>query len=69
MPNVLEKEPNDDIATATAYDGELPVAFNGIIEKEGDVDFFKFKAKKGKHWIFMSMPANFALPGFGAEHP
>jgi hypothetical protein len=48
MPNVLEQEPNDDIKTATAYDGELPVAFNGIIEKEGDVDFFKFKAKKGR---------------------
>ncbi|HET6246473.1 MAG TPA: pre-peptidase C-terminal domain-containing protein [Tepidisphaeraceae bacterium] len=48
MPNVMEKEPNDDVASATAYDGELPVAFNGIIEKPGDVDFFKFKAKKGQ---------------------
>ncbi|HWE04620.1 MAG TPA: pre-peptidase C-terminal domain-containing protein [Tepidisphaeraceae bacterium] len=47
MPNVLEKEPNDDFNTATVYDGELPVAFNGIIQKEGDVDFFKFKAKRG----------------------
>ena len=28
------------------YDGELPVAFNGIISQPGDVDFFRFKAKK-----------------------
>ena len=48
MPNVLEQEPNDDLKTATAYDGDLPVAFNGIIEKPADVDFFRFKAKKGQ---------------------
>ena len=48
MPNVLEKEPNDDLASATAYSGELPVAFNGIIEKPGDVDYFRFTARKGQ---------------------
>ena len=49
MPNVLEKEPNDDIKSATPYDGDLPVAFNGIIEKPGDVDYFRFKAKRGQN--------------------
>jgi len=47
--NVMEVEPNDDVKTATAAaSAELPVAFNGIISKPGDVDFFKFGAKKGQ---------------------
>ena len=46
FPNVLEVEPNNDVATATNYEGELPVAFNGIINQPGDIDFFRFKAKK-----------------------
>lgn len=46
FPNVLEVEPNNDAATATRYEGELPVAFNGIVNQPGDVDFFRFKAKK-----------------------
>ena len=44
--NVLEKEPNDTRATATP--AQLPLAFNGIIEKPGDMDYFKFTAKKGQ---------------------
>jgi hypothetical protein len=44
--NVLEKEPNDTLKEATP--AELPNALNGILEKPGDVDFFKFKAKKGQ---------------------
>ncbi len=44
--NNLEAEPNDEIAKATP--SELPKAFNGIIEKQGDIDFFKFAAKKGQ---------------------
>ncbi len=31
FPNVMEVEPNDSMKTATAYNGPLPVAFNGII--------------------------------------
>jgi hypothetical protein len=48
MPNVMEQEPNNDFSTATAYAGDLPVAFNGIIDKAGDIDYFRFKAKKGQ---------------------
>jgi len=44
--NALEKEPNDSFPQATP--AELPLAFNGIIEKPGDVDVFKFQAKKGQ---------------------
>ncbi len=42
--NVLEQEPNNDRNTATA--GPCPAAFNGIISEKGDVDCFKFTAKK-----------------------
>lgn len=46
--NVLEQEPNDAFAQATA--AELPLAFNGIIQSPGDVDCFVFEAKKGQVW-------------------
>jgi hypothetical protein len=44
--NVLEIEPNDEArqaGPAVAW----PVAFNGIIDRPGDVDHFRFKAAKG----------------------
>lgn len=44
--NVLEAEPNDELAKATAAPG-APIALNGIIEKPGDVDYFKVPLKKG----------------------
>ena len=45
--NVLEAEPNNEATTATKYEGDLPIALNGVIGQEGDVDWFRFKAKKG----------------------
>jgi len=47
MPNALEAEPNDTIDKATPVGTAIPFAANGIIEKPGDVDCFKFSAKKG----------------------
>ncbi len=44
--NALEVEPNESIKTACPV--ELPHAFNGIISKPGDVDCFRFSAKKGQ---------------------
>lgn len=46
LTNVMEVEPND--APANAPVCEAPAALNGVIEKDGDVDFFKFAAKKGQ---------------------
>lgn len=46
LPNVMESEPDDDRAAIVAVDG--PAAFNGILEKEGDVDWFKIKGKKNQ---------------------
>jgi hypothetical protein len=44
--NVLEKEPNNSHEQGTP--AELPLAMNGVIGAPGDVDFFRFKAKKGE---------------------
>jgi hypothetical protein len=46
FPNVLEKAPNNDIAHATAGPAP-PVAFNGIIAKPHEVDYYKFHATRG----------------------
>ena len=44
--NAFEVEPNNAVAEASPV--ELPLAFNGIIAEEGDIDFYKFSAKKGE---------------------
>jgi hypothetical protein len=43
--NVIEVEPNNTHQQATP--AVLPVALNGVISQAGDVDCFRFKAKKG----------------------
>ncbi len=48
--SVNEVEPNNDVAHATVATGALPLGFNGIIEEKGDIDFFKFTAKKGQDY-------------------
>lgn len=48
FPNVLEVEPNDDFTHATPVPAQMPIALNGVIEKKGDIDNFKFPAKKGQ---------------------
>jgi hypothetical protein len=55
FPNVLEVEPNDTPEAVSASAASLPVAFNGIIEKPGDVDCFRFRAKKGERFVFHAM--------------
>lgn len=43
---VAEHEPNDTRKEATAAPGAAPVAFDGILAKDGDEDWFTFRAKK-----------------------
>lgn len=47
LDNVVESEPNDDFQTQ-ANPTKAPIAFNGVIEKPGDVDCFEFAATKGQ---------------------
>ncbi|MDF1737548.1 MAG: PPC domain-containing protein [Verrucomicrobiales bacterium] len=49
--NALEVEPNNSYKEATAV-GAVPVAMNGILETEGDEDYFMFTAKKGENFRF-----------------
>ncbi len=60
--NVLEAEPNDDFAQATPAPGGLPRAFNGIIEKPGDVDRFRFEAKKDESFSFIAHAKSIRSP-------
>ncbi|MBN9119653.1 MAG: PPC domain-containing protein [Planctomycetes bacterium] len=46
LPNTIESGANVNVATATA--GPAPGAFNGVVSKPGEVDYFKFTAKKGE---------------------
>ena len=43
---VVEAEPNDAADKATVT--QLPAVLNGIIEREGDFDYFKFTATQGQ---------------------
>ncbi|MBS0210674.1 MAG: PPC domain-containing protein [Planctomycetes bacterium] len=48
LANALEAEPNDTSDKATPV--TAPVALNGILQAEGDIDRFKFTAKKGESY-------------------
>jgi hypothetical protein len=50
LPNTIEQEPNNSRDEATA--GTVPGAFNGVISEEGDIDYFKFSAKKDQEFDF-----------------
>jgi hypothetical protein len=47
FPNEIESEPNDSIQSA-ASPLTWPIALNGVIEKQGDIDHFIFRAKAGE---------------------
>lgn len=48
LDNFIEQEPNNDRTTASA--AAAPAAMNGVISTAGDVDFFKFTAKKDQEF-------------------
>ena len=50
FPNSLEVEPNNKPDTATQSLVSLPVALNGILQTESDIDYFRFKAEAGESW-------------------
>ena len=59
-PEAVEKEPNDASDQATAV--SLPATINGVIEREGDFDSFRFTAKKGERWIFETVAQGLTSP-------
>lgn len=60
--NAFEAEPNDDFAHATNTGIAAPLAMNGIIEKNGDIDFFKFKLAKGQKVDFLAYAQSLGSP-------
>ncbi|MDX1930368.1 MAG: PPC domain-containing protein [Pirellulaceae bacterium] len=50
LANTNEVEPDSDPATLVAVDS--PAAFNGILQSNGDVDWFKIKGKKDQQLDF-----------------
>ena len=47
--NVLESEPDTDRSKLVTHNA--PVAFNGILQEQGDVDWFKISAKKNQQLL------------------
>ncbi len=46
LPQVIENEPNDTLEQAMRI--TIPCGINGRIDRRGDLDYFRFKASKGK---------------------
>ncbi len=59
--DIVEKEPNDARAQSTPG-GALPFAFNGVIEKPGDTDWFKCSAKKGQKFRIQAYARSIRSP-------
>ena len=45
---LIEKEPNDDLAAAKATEAKMNVTINGVLEKAGDVDTHAIRVQKSK---------------------
>ena len=62
FPSIREQEPNPSIKEATDANAYLPLAFDGVIEKDGDIDNFRFKAKKGDRFYIKAHARSVASP-------
>jgi len=60
--NVLEVEPNDEQAKGTVAPVGEPISLNGIIEKPGDVDYFKVPFKKGQQVVLQAYAQSLGSP-------
>ncbi|MBC8350444.1 MAG: hypothetical protein H8E66_00550 [Planctomycetes bacterium] len=55
-----EAEPNDVADKATVF--QVPSVLNGVIEREGDIDNYKFQATKGQRLIFSTVSRSLGSP-------
>jgi hypothetical protein len=60
LPELLEQEPNDDLARVEPV--ALPAVCNGRIERPGDVDLWAFRADKGMRLEFDLRAARLGSP-------
>jgi len=66
LTNTIETGTNVNVATATP--GTTPGAFNGVISKPDEVDYFKFTAKRGDLRLPLLRPPSRLPAGPGAVH-
>ena len=62
FPSIREVEPNNSLKQATVTELSLPLAFDGVIEKEKDIDYFRFKAKKGQKFNIYAHAQSISSP-------
>ena len=56
FPSIQEIEPNNNSKEATKTDKSIPLSFDGVIQEKGDIDFFRFQAKKGDRYYIGTCP-------------
>lgn len=52
VPELLEQEPNDELAASEAQPLPIPAGWNGRFDRAGDRDHFTFEGKKGQRLVF-----------------
>ena len=60
LPEILEREPNDDVNSAEKL--TLPIVVNGRIEKPGDVDCFRFTGRVSQKVVLDVSARNLGSP-------
>ena len=60
--DVMEVEPNENRSKVPVPEVTPPMAFNGIIEKEEDIDYFTFMGKKGQRLTFTAHARSLRSP-------
>ena len=60
--DVLEVEPNENRTKVPVPDVTPPMAFNGIIQDEEDIDYFTFMGKKGQRLTFTAHARSLRSP-------
>ena len=59
---ISEVEPNNSFGTATKTELAIPLAFDGVIQEDGDIDCFRFQAKKGDRYYIKAHARSVASP-------
>ena len=55
-------EPNNSFSVATKTELSIPLAFDGVIQEDGDIDCFRFQAKKGDRYYIKAHARSVASP-------
>lgn len=62
FPAIAEVEPNNSFSNATKTDLAIPLAFDGVIQEDGDIDCFRFQARKGDRYYIKAHARSVASP-------